>query len=100
MAAVVVGVRSEYLPGALLVPGTHQDTDAEDTREAALVLSAQFALDSFALKCGLEDFRLGKVIGWVDHHWLVCVRSRTPFWKKKNQRLQEGRCGGCRLKTY
>jgi hypothetical protein len=83
MRWVVVRVRSERFPGLFFVPGTYQEPDAEDTREAALGFSVQLALDAFALKQVLEDLRLGKVIRCVDHHWLVCVHGQDSFAQKK-----------------
>src|SRR5262249_20059640 len=61
----------------------HQEPDAEDTREAALVFPVQLALDAFAFKHVLEDLRLDEVIGCVDHHWLVYVHSQDSLCKKR-----------------
>src|SRR5262249_15184619 len=84
----MVRVRSERLSGPFLVPGTHQDSDADDTREAALVFPVQLAPDAFAFKHVLEDLRLREVSGCVDHHGLVYVHGQDSFAKKENDRCQ------------
>jgi hypothetical protein len=71
--SVVRHVRIEHLPGPRLVPGTHQYSDFEDSREAALVRPVQLTLDALTLEQALEDLRLHEVIGRVDRRWLVCV---------------------------
>ena len=63
----------------LLVPGPAHDGDAEHIGKAALVLSAQLALDAFAFKHILENFSLGEIIGGLNHHWLVCIHWHNPL---------------------
>jgi hypothetical protein len=83
MPSVVTLVRSEHLPCPFLVPGTHQDSDAHDTRETALVFPVQFALNALAFKHVFEDLRFGKVVRCVDYHWFVCFTGKTPLCNKR-----------------
>jgi hypothetical protein len=84
MLAVMMPVRGKDPPGPLLIPGSHQEADAEDSRETALVLVVQLARDAFGFQHVFEELRLGEAGACMHLYRLVHVHGKDSLKRGKS----------------